>query len=353
LRKINLKQGTFLVLWASKEYERRSLRKIIGEKMDTNQKSFSVGQGLVAFALIAALAAGVLAFAAFVSPRSFTLTTNTANQAGITVTGTATVHAVPDLATVSFGITAAQTTIKLARANMAAAANRVLDNLHAQGIAEADIVTSNISLYQQSLYNNPGVYNCPLETPVLNATLQPATSSSSGGVSSSGLPVPAPINSDKPQMPPATPQSPSVTPAPNVSTDAPTILPYCAGNSWVYSETLTVTIRNLDNASEVIDGAIGAGANSLNGLSFDVSNRSKLEETARTNAIKQAHDQAASMAQAAGAELGSPLSINASFYGGPLDYKAAPMAAGSTSSTPVSPGTMDVTATVTIVYALK
>jgi uncharacterized protein YggE len=93
--------------------------------------------------------------------------------------------------------------------------------------------------------------------------------------------------------------------------------------------------------------------NHLNGLSFDVSNRSTLEESARTNAIHQAHDQAASMAQAAGASLGAPLSINASFSGGPLDYKVAPLAAGSTSSTPVSPGTMDITATVTIVYALK
>ena len=317
--------------------------------MDTNQKSFSVGAGLAAFALIVALAAGVLAFAAFASPRTFNLTTSTANQAGITVTGTATVHAVPDLATVSFGITASQTTIKLARANMATAANRVLDSLHAQGIADADIVTSNISLYQQYPYNGTGIYNCPV-TPAIP---QPATDSGSGGVSSSGgVSVPAPASSDKPQMPLAT-QMPSVIPAPSVSTGVPTILPYCGANLWVYSETLTVTIRNLDNAPDVIDGAIAAGANSLNGLSFDVSNRSKLEETARTNAISQAHDQAASMAGAAGAELGSPLSINASFYGSPLDYKAVPMTAGSTSSTPVSPGTMDITATVTIVYALK
>jgi uncharacterized protein YggE len=323
--------------------------------MDTNQKSFSLGQGLVALALIIALAAGVLAFAAFVAPRSFSLTTSTTNQAGITVTGTATVHAVPDLATVSFGITASQTTIKLARTNMATAANRVLDSLHAQGIAAADIVTSNISLYQQNNYNGTGIYNCPLE-PVTPGVPQPATGSSSGGgsgsvSSSGGVSVPAPANSDLPQMPPMTPMPP-VTSSPSVSTGAPTILPYCGTNLWVYSESLTVTIRNLDSASDVIDGAIAAGANSLNGLSFDVSNRTKLEETARTNAIQQAHDQAASMATAAGASLGAPLSINASFSS-PLDYKAAPLAAGSTSSTPVSPGTMDIVATVTIVYALK
>jgi len=314
--------------------------------MDTNQKSFSVSSGLAAFALVVALAAGVLAFATFVSPRTFNLTTSTANQAGITVTGTATVHVVPDLATVSFGITASQTTIKLARANMATAANRVLDSLHAQGIAEADIETSNISLYQQDNYNGTGIYNCPLEPLVPIAIPQPATGA--GSVSGSGG-VSAPTSSDLPQI--ITSFLP--TPVPSVVPGGGSLIPCGYSNPWVYSETLTVTIRNLDSASDVIDGAIKAGANSLNGLSFDVSNRSTLEESARTNAIHQAHDQAASMAQAAGASLGAPLSINASFSGGPLDYKVAPLAAGSTSSTPVSPGTMDITATVTIVYALK
>jgi uncharacterized protein YggE len=59
------------------------------------------------------------------------------------------------------------------------------------------------------------------------------------------------------------------------------------------------------------------------------------------------------MTTAAGASLGKPVSISASFNGPYYDKSfAAPAAQGGT-TTPVSPGTLDITATVTVVFAIE
>ena len=361
----------------------------------------------VAAAVALALGAGAILTAL---PGSFTVnvTSPNANTTGVTVSGTSTIHAVPDMATVNFGISSTATTIRLARAQTAAAATRVIAALRSAGVAETDISTTNVSLYQNNPYpytdpNSPcylkGGIMVPASPPVPEpmpavtpgvapdlptASALPVASGSptdnnpsSGtvGAPSSGLALngglvtpPTPVSSNNPitvntfgatsgSGSSSSGSGAAVPGAPSVISSGPTpITPInlnCAP-SWVYSESLHVTINDLDIASDVIDGAVKAGATSVDSLSFDVSNRSTLESQARTQAITDARTQAAAMAKAAGGTLGNPVSINASFSG-PI-YMAKDMAIGAaapSTATPVSPGTMDITAQVTVIFDFK
>jgi uncharacterized protein YggE len=66
--------------------------------------------------------------------------------ATITVTGTATVNVVPDLATISLGVTTKGDTAAAAMAANSTALNAVIARLKAAGIGERDMQTSNLSL---------------------------------------------------------------------------------------------------------------------------------------------------------------------------------------------------------------
>ena len=288
-----------------------------------------------AMAVVALLSATAAVSLASRTPATTTVETPGAQSTGISVTASATVHAAPDMATVYLGVSATRPTIASARSSAAAGADHVTAFLLGAGVEAADITTSGISLYRQT----PGAYAVP------DYCVAPMDGSTSSG----GTPSPggAPVASAEPPVPAPDVSGGSIVPLPSSA-------PSCAYSptGWTYSESLVVVVRDLDRASDIIDGAIAAGANSVGGISFDVSTRPALEAQARTQAVKAAHDQAAALASAAGASLGRPLSVSASF-GGPYYDKAlaAPATAGG-ASTVVSPGTLDITASVTVVYAI-
>jgi uncharacterized protein YggE len=299
----------------------------------------NLAYGYFVLAAAAILVFGVLAYGLVTAKPMSVSVVNPGSSGGLTITASATVHAAPDLALLSLGISNTAPTIKAARANMATAATRVIDALHAAGVADADIVTSGISLYQQ----NPIDYSkltqvCPpLEQPAAGAN------SSSGAVAIPSVDAP---DSAVTAVPPA----PSV-PAPSAA--LPTYPNCYSGNlAWTYSETLNVTVRDLDRTSEALDGAIAAGATNVNGISFDVSNRADFLSNAQAQAVAVAKAQATKLAQAAGATLGAPISLNTSYSGGNVYASDARAATGGT-STPISPGTLDITASVTVVYTLN
>ena len=303
--------------------------------------------GLGVVGVLAVFVLGALTFAAFGSPRTISLTLTNAGSGGLTVSGSATVHAVPDLATLNLGVSSTAPTVKAVRAQTASAANRVLDALHAAGVTDADITTTNISLYENTSYNG----NYPVcAVPQTGAS---SGSSSGGSVSSGGvtiLPMPPVLVS----APPAPDASAPIAPPVPVPSDGLIIpVPVKCSYGWTYSENFVVTVRNIDTASDVLDGAIAAGATNVNSVSFDVSKRADFESSARTAAITDAHNQAAKIAAAAGATLGAPISISASFSG---PYYANDKSMGAPVAgvaTPVNPGTLDISASVTVVYALN
>jgi uncharacterized protein YggE len=121
------------------------------------------------------------------------------------------------------------------------------------------------------------------------------------------------------------------------------------------SNTVTATVRNLDTVSDVVDGAIAAGANQLNGLTFRVDDPKAAEAQARDAAVKDARAKADALARAAGVSITGVQSIVESSAPTPqpiyMDRMAAPAAADS-AKTPIQVGTNDVMVTVNIVYLI-
>jgi uncharacterized protein len=97
----------------------------------------------------------LLAAALVVAPLGMAL----ADSATLTVTGTATVEVVPDMATVSLGIATQGDTAGAALAANSRALAAVIERLKAAGIVAADIQTSNLSLNPNWVMNDSGTAN--------------------------------------------------------------------------------------------------------------------------------------------------------------------------------------------------
>ncbi len=124
---------------------------------------------------------------------------------------------------------------------------------------------------------------------------------------------------------------------------------------YVANNTVRVTVRDMDKLGQVLDAVVQSGANRLQGIQFDVSDRAALLEQARLEAVKQGKAQAAAIAEAAGAKLGDVQTISFQAVATPVArdevmMAAVPKAAG---EVPVSGGQMQITATVQMVFALQ
>ena len=112
-----------------------------------------------------------------------------------------------------------------------------------------------------------------------------------------------------------------------------------------------LTVREVKRLGEILDGAIGLGANQVNGIGFDVSNAETLMDEARRRAIANARRRAELYAAAAGAQLGSVLTISETNNASPRALPMARAAAGA--PVPVEPGTRALTVEVNLTYALR
>ena len=125
------------------------------------------------------------------------------------------------------------------------------------------------------------------------------------------------------------------------------------------SNSMTVTIRKLGDAGTIIDAAAALVGNEINigGISFYVNDTEAVLGAARAAAITNAKARADQYAGAANATVGAVMTISevSSPVIGPIYYQnaSADRAGATPSSTPVSPGTQDLTIDVTVVYELK
>jgi uncharacterized protein len=78
---------------------------------------------------------------------------------------------------------------------------------------------------------------------------------------------------------------------------------------YTVSNSVAVRIRDLARLGAVLDRAVGAGANTINGIEFIVSKQSELLDRARREAVADARRKAELYAAAAGAKLGPVLTI--------------------------------------------
>jgi uncharacterized protein YggE len=200
----------------------------------------------------------------------------------------------PDLALFSAGVTTQGRTAGEALGANSTAMSRVISSLKAAGIAERDIQTSNLSL-------NP-VYAQPRRLP--DGTVE------------------------QPQQ---------------------KIVGYSVNNM------VSVRQRKLDNYGKVIDTLVSAGANQINGPSFQLDESDAALDEARVEAMKKARSRAQLYATAAGLRVVRVVSISESggFYQ-PVPVFARQMEAASAPPppAPVQAGELELKANVTVLYEL-
>lgn len=121
-----------------------------------------------------------------------------------------------------------------------------------------------------------------------------------------------------------------------------------ADTQYVATNMVTVTTRQLDQVGRLIDTGLGAGANNINSLQYDLSDRTAAQAGALADAVTNAKRQAEVMAEAAGGRLGELFELGTQ----PGEYRpfyaadvAMRMQAGA-APTPVSPGAVTVSASV-------
>lgn len=115
-------------------------------------------------------------------------------------------------------------------------------------------------------------------------------------------------------------------------------------------QTMTVTLRALDGVGALLDAAAAGGANVFEGVRFDLSDPRAARDAARRAAVDDAMAAARLLADAAGVSLGAPVSVSLGYDGGgprPM------MRAEAFDSAPVAPGTLTISASVEMVFALE
>ncbi len=122
-------------------------------------------------------------------------------------------------------------------------------------------------------------------------------------------------------------------------------------SGYVASNDVRVRVRQLDQLGAIMDAVVGDGANSMNGLSFGISDSAAIETLARRDAVQNAMSKAAVLADAAGVSLGPVLSIHeASTIAAPTPMMRSAMM--ESSSVPIAEGEVDVRVTITMTIAI-
>jgi uncharacterized protein YggE len=206
----------------------------------------------------------------------------------ITVVGSGQVSAKPDIATVNLGVDVTAPTVSDAKDQADELMQAIIAALRDAGIADRDIQTSNYSI------------------------------------------------SFERQTPDVTPQEGQQTPA------------------GVYrgSNTVRVTVRDLDTVGDIIDTAVSAGANNVWGVSFGLENTDALEQQAREEAVADARARAESLAKLNGVTVGDVLHISevVGATPGPVYAEVAPAAFR---GAPVEAGEMTYSTQIQVIYAMQ
>jgi len=202
----------------------------------------------------------------------------------ITVVGEAEAEAVPDLATVSAGVTTRAATAAEAISAGSETMAAVFAAIEAWGIERRDVQTSQLNL------------------------------------------------------------GPVFAPYQDNSDAAPKVVGFEASN------LVTLRVRAIDRLGAVIDALAGAGANQLQGVSFEVSDPRAQFDAARERAVADARGKAELFARAAGVSLGPVVTIAETDRSpGPILMRAEAASA----APPIAAGTVTLGAQVEIVYALE
>jgi uncharacterized protein len=134
--------------------------------------------------------------------------------------------------------------------------------------------------------------------------------------------------------------------------DAPDVKPELIG--FRASNQVRVTVLNLENMGKAIDAAIGAGANRVDSIQFDIRDKKPVLDQARKDAMEDALRKAKLLAAIAGVEVGAPLTISEFTLGPPrpmMDQRMMAFGAAK-EEVPIAPGEETLRASVQVTYEL-
>lgn len=281
--------------------------------MRTFDGSFGFKRGLGLALLLALGSVG-----AACSPQTVSCPATSANAPvnGITVSGVGKASGAPNVARSTIGVEARAGTAEEAIAEVNARMAQVIAAVKQAGVAAADVRTATLSLNFERNYDQPPR---PVELPAAAPAIAPAP-----GKAKPGTPeAPAPVSTVK--------------------------LPQGFYNA---SNSVEVTIRNLDSAGKVLSAATSAGANQLYGLRFELEDLSPLQAEARQRAVEDAKARAQRLAELAGLKLGPAISVIELDGGGPGPVPMMAMAKMEAGA-PVERGELTISTTVQIVYGIE
>lgn len=217
----------------------------------------------------------------------------------ISFEGKGEVTAAPDLAVVNLTLRSEAKDAKDAQAKVTIIEKAVLDFLDKSGVIKKDIKTESYSSYPKYDYGIPcyGGYGAPCRQ------------------------------------------------------EAPKVIGY------EVSENISVKVRDLTKAGEIVSGIGALGITELNGPNFSIENEDKLKEQARKMAIDEAKAKAESLARDLGVRLVRIVSFSEDGnYPGPIYYAKGMMAESAISPAPapeLPTGENKITSSVTITYEIR
>ncbi|MCD7060212.1 SIMPL domain-containing protein [Pelagibacterium xiamenense] len=214
-----------------------------------------------------------------------------ADDPQMVLSGTGTVLATPDMATITTGVTTQAETARAALDANTAAMDELIGVLQSAGLAPRDIQTSDFSVSPQYVYSDRR--------------------------DESGF-----------------------TPPPEIA-------------GYQVSNAVTITVRDLDSLGAVLDQAVTVGANTINGISFSVADTAEIMAQARRRAVEDAIKKADIYADAAGITLGDIVSITEQPQGGAPQPMMARAEMAFDSAVPVQAGEMSYEVTATLTWEIE
>jgi uncharacterized protein len=144
----------------------------------------------------------------------------------------------------------------------------------------------------------------------------------------------------------------NINPSQDYAPDGSIVRSYFTANNTVY-----VTVRDLAKMGSILDTTVRNGANTINSISFDVTDKEKALSEARAKAMQNAEKQAQEAATAAGATLGPVQNISMYTNSSPApvyyDGKGGGAANMASMPVPIATGQMTVSVSTNVTYELK
>jgi uncharacterized protein len=124
---------------------------------------------------------------------------------------------------------------------------------------------------------------------------------------------------------------------------------------FTVTNRIAATVRDLEAVGRVLDAGLGAGATGLDGVRFRLADEAAASEEARRAAVADARRRATTIAEALGGGLGALIAVSEGAPVGPsplLEAKRAFAVAAMDAPSPVVPGAIEVTVTVSAAWEL-